>query len=113
TPLHLPARPIPDMAPRRAPSLRPSAGRANITEHLSHPAAARRPDDTAPSQRAAKGFVCPQCQRRFDDAAPSRGQCPDDGAPLVRVSDMAAADGDPMLGRVLAGRFTILAKLGA
>jgi serine/threonine-protein kinase len=26
---------------------------------------------------------------------------------------MAAADGDPMLGRVLAGRFTILAKLGA
>jgi serine/threonine-protein kinase len=57
--------------------------------------------------------VCPQCQRRFDDATPTRGQCPDDGAPLVRVSDMAAADGDPMLGRVLAGRFTILAKLGA
>ncbi len=57
--------------------------------------------------------MCPQCQRRFEDAAPTRGQCPDDGAPLVRVSDMAAADGDPMLGRVLAGRFSILAKLGA
>ncbi len=57
--------------------------------------------------------MCPQCQRRFEDATPSRGQCPDDGAPLVRVADMAAADGDPMLGRVLAGRFTILAKLGA
>jgi serine/threonine-protein kinase len=79
---------------------------------LSHPAAARRPDDTAPSQRAAKGFVCPQCQRRFDENA-GRSQCPDDGSPLVRVSDMAAADGDPMLGRVLAGRFTILARLGA
>ena len=43
----------------------------------------------------------------------TRGQCPDDGSPLVRVADMAAADGDPMLGRVLAGRLTILAKLGA
>ena len=39
--------------------------------------------------------------------------CPDDGSPLVRIADMAAADGDPMLGRVLAGRFTILARLGA
>ena len=29
------------------------------------------------------------------------------------MADLAAADGDPMLGRVLAGRFTILAKLGA
>jgi eukaryotic-like serine/threonine-protein kinase len=39
--------------------------------------------------------------------------CPDDGSPLVRIADMTAADGDPMLGRVLAGRFTILARLGA
>jgi serine/threonine-protein kinase len=29
------------------------------------------------------------------------------------MADVAAADGDPMLGRVLAGRFTILARLGA
>jgi serine/threonine protein kinase len=79
---------------------------------LSHPAAARRPDDTGPSQRAARGFVCPQCQRRFDESI-SRPMCPDDGSPLVRIADMAAADGDPMLGRVLAGRFTILARLGA
>jgi eukaryotic-like serine/threonine-protein kinase len=31
----------------------------------------------------------------------------------VRVADLVAADGDPMLGRVLAGRFAILARLGA
>ena len=92
--------------------MRPFRGRANITEHLSHPAAARPPDDTAPPQRSAKGFVCPHCHKRYEEGIATR-QCPDDGAPLVRVSDMVAADGDPMLGRVLAGRFTILAKLGA
>jgi serine/threonine protein kinase len=93
--------------------LRPLRARANITSrYLSHPAAARPPDDTAPPERAAKGFVCPQCQRRFDEGIP-RPICPDDGAPLIRVADFAAADGDPMLGRVLAGRFTILARLGA
>jgi serine/threonine-protein kinase len=32
---------------------------------------------------------------------------------LVKAADFAAADGDTMLGRVLAGRFTILARLGA
>jgi serine/threonine-protein kinase len=39
--------------------------------------------------------------------------CPDDRSPLLRVSDLASAAGDVMLGRVLAGRFTILARLGA
>jgi serine/threonine-protein kinase len=34
-----------------------------------------------------------------------------DGAPLVHVTDPAEAD--PLLGRVLAGRFTILARLGS
>jgi serine/threonine-protein kinase len=56
--------------------------------------------------------VCSQCQRRFEEGIP-RPICPDDGAPLVRIADLAAADGDPMLGRVLAGRFSILARLGA
>jgi eukaryotic-like serine/threonine-protein kinase len=79
---------------------------------LSHPAAVRHPDDTAPPLRAAKGLVCPKCQRRFEEFS-GRTHCPDDNVVLIRAADMAAADGDPMLGRVLAGRFTILAKLGA
>jgi eukaryotic-like serine/threonine-protein kinase len=61
---------------------------------------------------AMKGFVCRQCHQRFDEGIP-RPLCPDDGAPLVRITDLAAAEGDPMLGRVLAGRFAILARLGA
>jgi serine/threonine-protein kinase len=93
--------------------LRQLRARANITsKYLSHPAAARPPDDTGPPQRAAKGFVCPRCQRRFDEGIP-RAICPDDGGPLIRLADLAAADGDPMLGRVLAGRFSILSRLGA
>jgi serine/threonine-protein kinase len=93
--------------------LRDLRARANITtKYLSHPAAARPPDDTGPPLRAAKGFVCQTCQRRFDEGIP-RPICPDDGAPLIRIADLAAADGDPMLGRVLAGRFSILARLGA
>jgi eukaryotic-like serine/threonine-protein kinase len=35
------------------------------------------------------------------------------GGPDVRTAGLAATDGDPMLGRVLAGRFEILARLGA
>ncbi|MDP9151865.1 MAG: serine/threonine protein kinase, partial [Myxococcota bacterium] len=79
---------------------------------MSYPAAARPPDDTAPPERAAKGLICPGCRAPYEE--PSGFQvCPTDGTTLVRASDYAAADGDPMLGRVLAGRFTILARLGA
>jgi serine/threonine-protein kinase len=36
-----------------------------------------------------------------------------DGAPLVQAPDPAEAEADPLLGRVLAGRFTILSRLGS
>jgi tRNA A-37 threonylcarbamoyl transferase component Bud32 len=82
---------------------------------VSHPVRARLSDDTTPEQDGAVGLVCPRCGRRFDDNGTPAGQprCPEDDTPLVRLADMAAADGDPMLGRVLAGRFTVLAKIGA
>jgi hypothetical protein len=54
-------------------------------------------------------MVCPKCRRRWEDGS----VCPDDRTPLVRVSDVLAAEGDPMIGRTLEGRFTILSKLGA
>jgi serine/threonine-protein kinase len=95
--------------------LRVLRSRANMTKSLSslsHPVAARLSEDAALSNRAANGFVCPQCQRRFDEDSGLQA-CPDDQAPLLRVADVVAAGGDPMLGRVLAGRFTILARLGA
>ena len=77
---------------------------------LSHPAA-RRAEDSAPAEGVVAGFVCPRCHQRFEEPAPP--SCPNDGAPLLRVADFLAAAGDTMLGRVLAGRFTILGRLGA
>jgi serine/threonine-protein kinase len=62
--------------------------------------------------RAARGFVCPQCKRRYDEQ-PVITHCTTCRAPVVKVRDMADADGDAMLGKTLSGRFTILAKLGA
>jgi eukaryotic-like serine/threonine-protein kinase len=73
--------------------------------------------------RGAKALVCPQCKTRYDElppppnasggAAPVPRVCPRDNAVLVRVADVVQSSGDPMLGRTLDGRFTILAKLGA
>ncbi len=63
--------------------------------------------------RGAKALICPKCRGRFDDAPPAPTLCPKDGIALVRVRDLADTSGDPMLGRTLDGRFTILAKLGA
>jgi serine/threonine protein kinase len=55
--------------------------------------------------------VCPKCHKRFaetDDIV----VCPADGIALVHA-DPTTDPNDPMLGRTLDGRFTILAKLGA
>jgi serine/threonine protein kinase len=42
-----------------------------------------------------------------------RKTCPFDGAVLVSAADAPPGQHDPMLGRVLAGRFTLLARVGA
>ena len=42
-----------------------------------------------------------------------KATCPHDGMHLVRAADLADAPGDPMLGRTLDGRFTLLAKVGS
>jgi serine/threonine-protein kinase len=59
-----------------------------------------------------QGFVCPKCHKRYDENA-GVTQCNADGSLLVRLRDMAEARGDPMIGRSLDERFTILARLGA
>ncbi len=73
-------------------------------------------DETA---REVRGRVCPKCRVRWDDAA--LVQCPNDGAFLPRQVAPAAGvpagppseSSDPMLGRTLEGRYTILSRLGA
>jgi serine/threonine protein kinase len=57
-------------------------------------------------------MICPKCRRRFEDGDATK-TCPDDQTILVRVSDTTDGPGDPMLGRTLDGRFTILSRLGA
>jgi eukaryotic-like serine/threonine-protein kinase len=79
---------------------------------LSHPSAARRSEDATPPESAATGFICPRCRRRYG-SEPVLATCPDDRGPLLRMADFLAAAEDTMLGRVLAGRFAILARLGA
>ena len=80
---------------------------------LSLPSARHEPDETAPSQRRVQGMVCPKCHRRFDEGKGAPSHCPSDGSFLVRAQDLADASGDTMLGRTLAERFTVVAKLGA
>ncbi|MCA9586823.1 MAG: serine/threonine protein kinase [Myxococcales bacterium] len=77
-----------------------------MEEKVSHPSAALRPDDTVPSD--PKGLVCPECGRKWDEVgAPTH--CPTDGAALMS----ARTAPDPMVGRNLEGRYTILTRLGA
>ena len=58
------------------------------------------PDSITP----ATELYCPACEKMFA----ARTQCPDDGTELVRL----VAPRDPLIGRELDGKFTILEKLG-
>jgi serine/threonine-protein kinase len=60
--------------------------------------------------------VCPKCRATLDDPPASSAivrRCPDDGLAFVARAALAEADGDPLLGSTVAGRFVVLAKLGA
>ncbi len=90
-------------------SLASHAPKGHDCRLVSHPSVARPSDDTVPTEPKAK--VCPRCLDRWpEDAAPTT--CPTDGAALVSPRELVA-DHDPMVGRTLEGRYTILAKLGA
>jgi serine/threonine protein kinase len=57
------------------------------------------------------GLVCPRCHRTF--ASSSNQRCPHDGTVLESAANKKDEPWDPMVGRVLDGRFTLIAKLGA
>ncbi|MCU0691527.1 MAG: hypothetical protein MUF54_09005, partial [Polyangiaceae bacterium] len=59
--------------------------------------------------------VCPACRVQY--SPPSLGAapvefCDTDGFALVRACDFERSGCDPMLGRTVAGRFTVIARLG-
>jgi eukaryotic-like serine/threonine-protein kinase len=88
----------------RRSALREARSRATMTPAVSNP--------LAPIPRPhGQGTVCPKGRRHVDDDAVG---CAQDHAPLVKATaSPVGADDDPMVGRTLDGRFTILAKLGA
>lgn len=76
---------------------------------------------TLPPLSALRGQVCPRCHRlldtttaRYDTQGPAAlPRCPVHGLAFVEGGELAAAHGDLMLGTTVAGRFTILARLGS
>ena len=61
---------------------------------------------------APRALVCPKCRTHWPETdAPAA--CPRDGTALVKERDESLDDSDPMVGRTLEGRYTILARLGA
>ncbi|WP_394828736.1 serine/threonine-protein kinase [Pendulispora albinea] len=78
----------------------------------------RQPDDrpsAATSLRSVTGYLCPLCRITFPenatDVIPSH--CPQDRTPLIAARTWLESQNDPMVGRTLDGRFTMLARLGA
>ncbi len=54
--------------------------------------------------------ICPKCRARYDASV---RECPTDGRRVVTLAAFAGGGGDALLGRTLAGRYTVVAKLGA
>lgn len=73
------------------------------------------PKGDPPSLRSQRGLVCPRCRaaRENEKVPHAIVRCADDGYVFVRAEALADADGDPFLGRTIAGRYVVLGKLGA
>lgn len=80
---------------------------------MSIPTARHQVDETAPALGEVDVLVCPRCDMRYQRIPAAPSHCAKDGSLLLRSTDMTAAKFDPMLGRTLGDRFTIVAKLGA
>ena len=60
--------------------------------------------------------VCPACGTEYPPPGPQEGPitfCPNEGYAILRKADVEAARGDIMLGRTVAQRYTIVARLGS
>lgn len=61
--------------------------------------------------------VCPHCRQPphsidAPSASDSLLKCPEHGLAFVNVHELSTAEGDPLLGATIVGRFTILGRLG-
>jgi serine/threonine protein kinase len=78
------------------------------------------PEATLPPRREEDlDTVCPRCRQSaavaFRDLPPPSGtirKCPEHGLAFVDRHELALGEADPLLGATIAGRFTILGRLG-
>jgi hypothetical protein len=71
-------------------------------------------DATLPPLSSERGFLCPRCHYTVAKASPGgpSPRCPEHGLVCVAAREIVLTGGDPLLGTSVAGRFTILARLG-
>lgn len=78
-------------------------------------------DATLPPYATRQGAICPRCHRELTKtsaAYETHGpgaipRCPEHGLAFIDARELADSGGDPMLGAKVAGRFTVLSRLGA
>jgi eukaryotic-like serine/threonine-protein kinase len=75
------------------------------------PAEAR--DSTLPPLSASVARVCPRCREPAPAGAGWDVTCPEHGLAFVESRALAESGHDPLLGTTLAGRFTILSRIGS
>ena len=67
-------------------------------------------DDTSDALVGDQAFVCVDCDAHQVEAIE---KCPSCGGVIVAKHDIEDADYDPLIGRKIGGRFTVIARLGA
>ncbi|MBI2389941.1 MAG: serine/threonine protein kinase [Deltaproteobacteria bacterium] len=70
----------------------------------------RDADSTAPELVAEDEWICVECSTRLVDFVKL---CPECGGVIVSKNELEESNWDPLIGRKLGGRFTIVARLGA
>jgi eukaryotic-like serine/threonine-protein kinase len=75
------------------------------------PAAA--PDSTLPPLSASLARVCPRCRAPAPEGAGWEARCLEHGLAFVEARALVDGSQDPLLGTTLAGRFTILSRIGS
>jgi serine/threonine-protein kinase len=75
--------------------------------------AAEARDPTLPLLGSGTGRLCPRCRKPAPSAGGWDATCEDHGLAFVEARALVESGHDPLLGVTLAGRFTVLARIGS
>lgn len=64
------------------------------------------------NRSSSTGLVCPRCEHRSYECIEPFAVCPNDHYALIAAGVLATADGDPLLGMTVSGRYVVLGKIG-